>query len=247
MPLSIAPVRLAAAAITTSLLGACSSLSLLPPGVPGASQLAAYARSDFGPPFRVGATPRDTLVIGVAYVDQRCSEFFDAVEQMARKAEVFKSGFLTASTQTLALMAVAKRSALSVARVAAATEITKVLLDEYREQFTFAPHASELRALVMQAMTAQRKEFGILVRDDRLFSEVEVIAAVKKYAENCTLGTIREHWNNAVAKAVRDGVTPDTPLVGPNGAFISNTTVLERAPPKPQPSNVLGVNRYVVR
>lgn len=246
MSLSILSGRIVALALTSAMLGGCSSLALLPPGVPSASQLASYAKTDFGPPYRVGATPRDTLVIGVAYVDQRCSEFFDAVEQMARKTEVLKSGFLTASNQALALMAIAKRSALAVARVAAATEITKVMLDEYREQFTFAPHASELRSLVMQAMTAQRKEFGILVRDDRLYSDIEVIAAVKKYAENCTLGTIREHWNNAVAKAVRDGVTPDTPIVAPAGAFISGATVFESAP-KPQPSNVLGVNRYVVR
>lgn len=226
-------------------LGGCSSaLSLLPPGIPTGSELEIYAKADFAPPYKIGATPRDTLVIGIAYVDQRCSQFFDAVEQMTRRTEVFGSGLSTGATQALTVMAVAKRSALEVARVAAAVEITKAILNEYKEQFTFAPHSAELRSLVIQSMTGQRKEFGAVLERDAQFSDVDAIAAVKKYAENCTLGAIREHWNNAVAKAVREGVQPDLP---------GQPATLPRAGPlvseaiSPRPANILGVNRYVVK
>jgi hypothetical protein len=235
------PATYAAAAF---LLGGCSSLSLLPPAVPSGSELEAYAKSDFAPAELMGTTPRDTLVIGMAYVDQRCAAFFDAVEQMSRRAEIAATGLASATAQTAIIMRVAERSALEVARVAGALELTRVLLNEYREQFTFAPHSSELRSLVIQAMAAQRKDFGKVARPELGFSQIDAVAAIKKYAENCTLGAIREHWNNAVAKAVREGVQREfsaqskgTPRAAPLGARAFT----------PAPASVLDVDRYVVR
>jgi hypothetical protein len=228
--------------MAAALLGGCgSSLALLPPGIPDGPQLESYAKASFTPPYRIGDTPRDTLIIGVAYVDQRCSDFFDAVEQMSRRTELVSTGLASATSQAAIIMRVAERSALEVARVAGALEVTRAILSEYKEQFTFAPHSSQLRSLVIQAMLAQRQELSLLVKADKVNSDVEAIAAVKKYAENCTLGAIREHWNNAMARAVIEGVSKDTPP--PNGAA--------RAPSSwdgaSAPANVLGLNRYVVK
>ena len=218
----------------------------MPPSVPTGAQLASYSQADFGPPYRLGTTPRESLIVGIAYVDQQCAQFFDAVEQMNRKTVVLQSGVTSASTQTLAVMAAAERSALAIAKVAAVFEVTKVLLEQYREQFTFATHSSELRSLITQAMTAQRKEYIALIERNAIESDVEVIAAVKRYAETCTLATIREYWNAAVAKAVREGVAPAPGGNNSAGAqlSLSNRT---RAAASPRPGNVLGVNQYVVR
>jgi hypothetical protein len=235
---------LAVSAMAGVLLGGCSSsLALLPPGVPSGSELETYAKSDFAPAYLMGTTPRDTLTIGITYVDKRCSDFFDAVEQMNRRAEVFATGLASATAQAAIIMRVAERSALEVARVAGALEVTRAILNEYKEQFTFAPHSSELRSLVIQAMAAQRKDFVKVQQNDQYFSQIDAIAAVKKYAENCTLGAIREHWNNAVAKAVREGVqseaAPPKDAV-PRGA-------LGVAPKAAAPTSVLSVGRYVVK
>jgi hypothetical protein len=243
LDMSSPSLRLLAASAAAALLGGCSSPALLPPAIPSGPQLEAYAKSDFAPAVFMGATPRDTLIIGIAYVDQRCAEFFDAVEQMNRRAELIATGLASATTQTAIIMTAAQRSALDVARVAGALEVTRAILNEYKEQFTFAPHSSQLRSIVVQAMTAQRFDYGDVLAGDKRFSQVDAVAAIKKYAENCTLGAIREHWNNAVAKAVREGVQPDIPVAAqaaPSGAFAL------RARP-PAPANILGVNRYVVR
>jgi hypothetical protein len=223
------------------LLGGCSSYALLPPGIPDGTQLESYAKTSFAPPYRIGNTPRDTLIIGVAYVDQRCAEFFDAVEQMNRRAEVVGTGLASATSQAAIIMSVAKRSALEVARVAGALEVTRAILDEYREQFAFAPHSSELRSLVLQAMHGQRLELDAKVHSDT--SRIAVIAAIKKYAENCTLGAIREHWNNAVAKAVREGVQPES--APPRDAVPRRA--MSAIPGMRTPSSILSVNRYVVK
>jgi hypothetical protein len=229
-------------AVGPALLGGCSStLALLPPGVPSGSELEAYARSDFEPAYRLGTMPRDTLAIGLAYVDQRCATFFDAVEQMNRRAEVVGTGLASATSQAAIIMSVAKRSALEVARVAGALEVTRAILNEYREQFAFAPHSSELRSLVLQAMHGQRLELDAKVHHDT--SQIAVIAAIKKYAENCTLGAIREHWNNAVAKAVREGVQPEG--APPRDAVPRGA--LSAIPGMRTPSSILNVNRYVVK
>jgi hypothetical protein len=231
------------AAIAALLLGGCSSsFALLPPGIPDGPQLESYAKTNFAPPYRIGATARDTLIIGVAYVDQRCSDFFDAVEQMSRRTELVSTGLASATSQAAIIMRVAERSALEVARVAGALEITRAILSEYKEQFTFAPHSSQLRSLVIQAMLAQRHELSLLLKSDKPFSDVEAIAAVKKYAENCTLGAIREQWNNAMARAVIEGVRADVPA--PNG--VPRGSLSWDGAPRP-PANVLGLNRYVVK
>lgn len=223
--------------------GGCgSSFALLPPGIPDGPQLESYSQANFQSASRIADNPRDALVIGIAYVDQRCSDFFDAVEQMNRRNEVVAAGLASATSQAAIIMRVAERSALEVARVAGALEVTRAILSEYKEQFTFAPHSSQLRSLVIQAMTAQRMEYGKVVAADLEFSHVDAMAAVRKYAENCTLGAIREHWNNAVAKAVREGVQPDLPVANMGGAS-KRALVPESRPP----ANILGVNRYVVK
>ena len=238
------PRLVAASTVAALLLGGCAEFASLPPGIPDGAQLESYAKAGFAPPYRIGATPRDTLVIGIAYVDQRCNEFFDAVEQMARRTELARTGLASATTQSAIIMTAAETSTLAVAYVAGALEVTRALLNEYRVQFTFAPHSSELRSLVIQAMTAQRRDLGGLLAPNVPLSEVEAIAAVKKYAENCTLGAIREHWNRAVAKAVREGVqaeTTATPNATPRGPLSLRATTA------PAPANVLSINRYVVK
>jgi hypothetical protein len=233
--------------LTTGLvmtLAGCSSSNLLPPSVPSGAELSSYAQADFHPPYQLGATPEETLIIGISYVDQKCAEFFDAVEQTNRKLEVGRSTFATASTQTLVVMNLAKASTLAVAQVAAALETTKVLLDEYQQEFAFAPHSVELRAITMTAMTAQKKEFGdILSRNpSSIGSQVAVIAAVKQYAQGCTLSQIREHWNTAIARAVERGVKPS-----PSASNSAQTNRADRALGFPAPRTILGVNKYVVR
>jgi hypothetical protein len=223
------------------ILAGCSTMDPLPPSIPSGSELADYARSDFDPPYPIGATSEDTLIIGISYVDQKCAEFFDAVEQTNRGLDVGKSTFGTASTQTLTVMNIAKASALAVAQVAAAVETTKVLLEQYQQEFAFAPHSVELRAITMAAMEAQRKEFGaVLGRTPAgVGSQVAVIAAIKKYAENCTLAQIREHWNTAIARAVQRGVKPAL-----NG---DEANLRADRAGTPQPRTILGINKYVLR
>ncbi len=170
------------------LLSGCGSLfSLLPPGIPDGPQLETYAKTGFAPPYRIGDTPRDTLVIGVAYVDQRCNEFFDAVEQMARRTELARTGLASATTQAAIIMTAAETSTLAVANVAGALEVTRALLNEYRVQFTFVPHSSELRSLVIQAMTAQRRGARSQCWSGTRASPTSMRSRPsKKYAENCT-------------------------------------------------------------
>jgi hypothetical protein len=237
------PRLIAASAIAALLLGGCSSaLSLLPPGVPSGAELDTYAKTDFAPATLMGTTPRETLIIGISYIDQRCVAFFDAVEQMNRRSEVVATGLASATAQTAIIMSVAKRSALEVARVAGALEITRAILNEYKEQFAFAPHSSELRSLVFQAMFLQGKDFLKVAEPGLGFSQIDAVAAIKKYAENCTLGAIREHWNRAIAKAVREGVqhegsVQDIPRAGP---FAARGRAF-------RPTNILDVGRYVVK
>ena len=236
--------RLSAAYAAAALvLGGCSSaLSLLPPAVPTGSELDAYAKSDFAPATFIGPTPRDTLIIGMAYVDQRCAAFFDAVEQMNRRTEVAATGLASATAQTAIIMSVAERSALEVARVAGALEITRAILNEYKEQFAFAPHSSELRSLVVQAMSAQGRDFLRIATLDTEFTQVDAVAAIKKYAQNCTLGAIREHWNRAVAKAVREGVKREGTAAS---TVIPGAGVLARG--RASVPSILDVGRYVVK
>ncbi len=237
------PVRLAGAVVLAGLVAGCgASGQLAPPGVPTGATLAEYSRQEFHPPYEIGKTPLDTLIIGVAYVDQRCNQFFDAVEQMNRKSHVAQSTLATGATTGLSLMATARKSALSVAYVAAALELTKVLLEQYQTEFAFAPHSTQLRAITMKAMTAQRKEFGEIVGQGGLDSQVKVIAAVKRYAENCTLAQIREHWDNAVNKATREPVVADA--VSENAAGRGRGRSADKGA-RP-PTNILGVNKYVV-
>lgn len=220
----------------------CSSDTLMPPQIPTGAELAAYAKSDFQVPYRIGATPEETLIIGIAYVDEKCSLFFDAIEEMNRRMKVGQSVLSTASNQTLTLMSTAKASALAVAEVAAAVEVTKVLLEQYQQEFAFAPHSTELRAITMAAMRAQSREFGSILQTSPrgVGPEVAVIAAVKKYAENCTLAQIREHWNTAIARAVERGVKPAD---GGNGSGSARAF----GGGFEHPGTILGVNKYVVR
>lgn len=201
------PRQLIAAVLSGALLAGCSAAALETAAIPSGAQLSDYYANDFYPSTRIGGSPRQVMTVGVSYVDQRCAEFFDAVEQTSRKMEVAKSGFFTASNQTLSLMKIAKKSTLAIAEVAAAVEITKVLLDEYQEQFAFAPHSVELRALVFDALYKERVDLDKKYNGTSGWSEVDAVADVKRYADNCTLGRIREHWNAAIAKAVQNGVT----------------------------------------
>ena len=148
-------------------------------------------------------------------------------------------------TQPTFLLKTASASTLAIAEVAAAVEVTKVILEQYQEEFAFAPHSTELRAITMAAMNAQRKEFGTLLNEDaHVGSEIAVIAAIKKYAENCTLAQIREHWNTAIAHAVDRGVKPADGSAPGDGT--SNSSRAYGATGH-RPHTILGVNKYVVR
>ena len=229
-------------------VASCGTITdLQPPGVPTGLQLANYYENDFDPGYKAGVTPRETLVVGIAYVDQKCSDFFDAVEEMNRKLAVGESVFLTAANQTQTLMTLAKKSAFSIAKVAAAVEVTKVLLEQYQKEFTFAPHSVELRAIINQAMDAQRSELGTILSQSGIRTHYEVVAAIKTYAQNCTLANIHEQWNRAIAKAVREGVAPDsTPKRGAIPPPPAESNYRRRAT-RVSPTNVLGINKYVVK
>ena len=233
-------MRTTLALSATLWLAACSGdLLLSPPSIPSGSELSDYSAKNFNPNLFIGATPQDTLVIGVAYVDEQCARFFDAVEEMNRQSKVLQSVALSAGTQITALMSVAKRSALAIAEVASAVEVTKVLFEQYRAEFGFAPHSVELRAITLQAMKAQKKELEALVIRGQIVSHVQVISGIKQYAQNCTLAQIHEHWNNAISKAVREGVTTELPTSKGPGAT--------RSFGQSGPGSVLGINKYVVR
>lgn len=216
----------------------------MPPSIPSGTQLSDYSANNFHPKQFIGATPQDSLVIGITYVDEQCTRFFDAVEEMNRQAKVAQSVVLSAGTQTLALMAVAKQSALAIAHVAAALEVTKVLFEQYRAAFGFEPHSVELRAITFQAMAAQKKDFEDLLRQGLIVSEVQVRSGIKRYAQNCTLSQIREHWNNAVSKAVREGVTPELSGARAPTALYGQRNIRGGLG---GPGSVLGINKYVVR
>ena len=229
------------------LVGGCSAAAIETASIPSGQAISDFYTADFFPSVNVGDSPQDTLVIGTSYVDQRCSEFFDAVEQTNRKIEVGKSGFLTASTQIQTLLSLAKRSTLAIAYVASAVEVTKVLLDEYQEQFAFAPHSVELRSIVFDALAKERKDLET-ISASKDFTRVDAVASVKRYAENCTLGRIREHWNGALAKAVREGVTAQAaPAGGATAGRRGHESAGGDSRSGPKPRSVLSVNRYVVR
>ena len=223
-------------AVSVGLSGCGALWALNPPGIPGDNDLEGYATTSFGVPLR-SAHPYEQFLIGAAYVDENCSTFFDSVEQSHRKLNVSRSVLMTTSTQFATLMQVAKRSALSIARVAAAMEITKVLLEQYDKEFTFAPHSVELRALVFDALNKQKND--ILAKPPR--SQIEAISIIKKYAEICTLGRIHEYWNGALAKAVRDGV------VSSDRRPVNTTLSAAAALGPPRSSSPASLNRYVVK
>ncbi|RWN27585.1 hypothetical protein [Mesorhizobium sp.] len=229
-------------AVATFVAAAGCTATPVAPVVPTGTTIREYASANFSEAVYWGATPRETLVIGIAYVDEKCIAFFDAVERTRQVTVVGQSTFLTTGNQVQAILNLAEASTLAIAGVAGALEITKVFLEQYLHEFVFSPHSSELKAIVNQAMTAQRKEFGQLVESGALTSQVEVVAAVKRYAENCTLATIREHWNRAIARAVDEGVAPESAVTGEADAALI-ITPRRRA----VPTNVLGVNKYVVR
>ena len=94
-------------------------------------------------------------------------------------------------------------------------------------------------------MLAQGQDFLRIATDDlefRVFTQVDAVAAIKKYAQNCTLGAIREQWNRAMAKAVLTGVKHEgTP---PSGAVPRASAIARGGAPRP---TVLDVGRYVVK
>src|SRR5262245_66602204 len=84
-------MRTTLALSATLWLAACSGdLLLSPPSIPSGSELSDYSAKNFNPTLLIGATPQDTLVIGVTYVDEQCARFFDSVEEMNRSSKVAK-------------------------------------------------------------------------------------------------------------------------------------------------------------
>jgi hypothetical protein len=182
--------------------------------------------------------PRDAMLVGVQYVDDHCAKYFDALVEIDRRTALAESTILTGANQAQVLMGLAAKSALSIAKVAAAVEITKVFLEQYREKFTFAPHTVELRSLVFQAMKAQREQIESLTPA----TSVEAVMITKHYAQNCTIATIHEQWNGSLAKAVRQGVaSDDSPPPPPSESVFGGRGRNDR------PRSVLSLDRFVVR
>ena len=218
MRMRFVPRQLIAAVMGGALLAGCSGAAIETASIPTGSQLSEYYADDFYPSLKIGDSPRQIITVGMSYVDQHCSEFFNAVEQTNREIEVGKSGFLSASTQVNTLMKIAKASTLAIAGVAAAVEVTKVLLEQYQQQFAFAPHSVELRAIVFDALTHERGDLESKYPIDSRLSKIDAVADIKRYADNCTLSRIRGNWNAAIAKAVREGVKRvDTPIADAGG------------------------------
>jgi hypothetical protein len=233
-------VQIFALATGAASLVGCSSIQA--PALPTGAQLAAYYSDEFDLPNGVGADGNDlhdALLVGIRYVDDQCTQFFDSLIEIDRRLEFEKSALLTAGTQVQTLMGLAKESALNIARVAAAAEITKVLIEQFQDKFTFRPHTVELRAIIMEAMKNQKEQLYLAIPRTR----VEVVVAVKTYAENCTLGNIREQWDRSIAKAVREGVSPvGREPVGHGEGFLGDVPETRRSP-----RSVLTVDRYVVQ
>ena len=223
--------------------GGCSNALLNPPAVPTGTILATYHADNFSAAYRSNVKPGELLISGITYVDEQCVAFFDSVEQMNRQLKVGQSVFFTAGNQAQTLLRLANQSALAIAKVAAAVEITKVLLEQYSAEFAFAPHSVELRAIILQAMDAERKELEqVLASRKELLTHVEVVSAVKRYAQNCTLGNIREQWNRAIARAVQAGVKKDNKGSGGGAEGIDLPGADTSAP-----RSILSTSRYVVR
>lgn len=240
--------RLSMLALSSAvMLSSCTTPA--PTSVPSGDDISRYAATNFSRTTFWGETPRDTLIIGVAYVDEKCSAFFDSIERAKQELTVTQSTLLTAGNQTQIILTTAKAAARSIAIVAGVAETTKVFLSDYLKEFVFAPHSSELKGIVEQAMRAQKKDFGNIVTRGEPMSQVEAVAAVKQYAQNCTLATIKEHWNNAIAKAVREGVTADIPAnAAAGGNRMLPMTGQSRSQGAPLgPTNILGVDKYTIR
>ncbi len=224
--------------------GGCSDALLSPPLIPNGATLANYYTTDFSAAYAANANPHDILISGITFVDEQCVGFFDSVEQMNRKLKVGQSTFFSAGNQIQTLMTLASQSALAIAKVAAAVEVTKVLLEQYGAEFAFAPHSIELRAIILQAMEKERTDLeGLLITRKQPLTHVEAVSAVKRYAQNCTLGNIREQWNRAIAKAVQDGVKKDASNGNGGGAEGLDIGGDGSRPPR----SILSTSRYVVK
>jgi hypothetical protein len=230
-----------------ALAGCGPDLPPLAPSIPSGPQLVDYSTANFDESHFIGKTPQDSLTIGIAYVDEKCSNYFDAIAQIDRQTKVSQSVTATAGNQASVLLAAAKASTLAIANVAAAVEITKVLFEQYRTEYVFAPFSIELRSITMQAMAEQKKEIETLLVQGLIVSQVQVMSGVKKYAQSCTLAQIREHMSNALAKAVREGVKKDEPLGKQNPPAPVAALRESGSVPSAKPRSVLGINKYVVR
>ena len=237
--------QLLAAVMGGVLLGGCADMGGIiatAPSIPTGAGISEYYDKEFSVGSNLGAYPRDTLLVGIQYVDDHCAKYFDSLIELDRMAALKESAILTGSSQAQVLMGLAQKSAMAIARVAAVTEITKVLIEQYREKFTFAPHTSELRSLVMQSMNAERSE----LTSATTATSTEAIMAVKHYAQNCTIGAIHEHWDRSVAKAVQTGVKPEKRTAGEQSGG-GDTESVFRSGNGHRGHSVLDVDRFVVR
>jgi hypothetical protein len=236
--------QLAAAVMSGVLLGGCSNglenLSAAAPTIPTGTSISDYYETEFSVGASLSGYPREAMLVGIQYVDDHCAKYFDAIVEIDRRTALAESTILTGANQAQVLMGLAAKSALSIAKVAAAVEITKVFLEQYREKFTFAPHTVELRSLVFQAMKAQREQIEGL----NPTTSVEAVMITKQYAQNCTIATIHEQWNRSLSKAVREGVasadsaSPPAPSESVFGA---------RSRGGGRPRSVLSLDRFVVQ
>lgn len=226
--------QLCAVAVAALALSGCTGLNAAAPTIPSGASIGEYYDNDFAVGMNLAARPRDAMLVGIQYVDDNCATYFDSLVEIDRRAAMAQSVALTGATQVQVLMALAEKSAMAVARVAAATEITKVLFEQYREKFTFAPHTVELRSIVFDAL---KKEKDQLINTTPA-SEIEAVMAVKHYAQNCTIATIQEQWNRSMAKAVAGGVKPAT-RGGSGGGGQAEGVGFYRSP--------LSTDRFVVR
>lgn len=228
------------AATTLSGCGGLDNLTAEAPAIPTGSAVSEYYDNEFAVGANLAGYPRDTMLVGIQYVDDHCARYFDSLVEIDRRAAFKESVILTGANQAQVLMGIAEKSAMAIAQVAAVTEITKVLLEQYREKFTFAPHTVELRALVRQSMTASRAQ----IESINPSTNIEAVMIVKKYAQNCTIAAVHEQWNRSLAKAVRQGVASDDAKDSGNG---DTESVFGAARTGGRARSVLTLDTFVVR
>jgi hypothetical protein len=237
-------------AVFQLILAGCASVIPSPVALPDGNTIGDYFKT-FEGNFPASASPADILFVGVAYVDNHCETFFDAVEQMQQRTSFTQRAVAVGSAQSVVLLTkVAETSTRAITAIAVGTTIADALFEEFRKQYLFAPHSSAVRRMVQVASEKQARDIRI-VSSQATFTRAAAIYAVQTYARNCTLANIMSLYRLAIEKGA-DRIAADGAPIAPIGATPSSTResvgeVRQRAGGATGGTGLLGINRYVVR